>query len=248
MRRLCKAVCVWVCVRPVSVTCPGFVSWLVRNDRLALSRNPPISRPTPFVYPAHPSALERRQIRRPVLCLRHVGVCVRACARQSVHSCHGRSGWTSEGAQKISRRAFVASVISAPNAKAEPGERKQVCFPFSAHIVRAETQVCLLKMHVWWENLLAAGRDFVFRWNWFRFHPAVKRLVWKCWNWLHRSLFISCVFSVIVDKLRQPSFSSAVVWFLKTQTLWPPPPQGPENIHLDSANIQSSNTFLLDIS
>lgn len=73
--------------------------------------------------------------------------------------------------------------------------------------------------------------------------------MWKSWNWLHRSLFISCVFSLIVDKLLQPSFSSAVPWFLNAQAVqWTLPPQGPENIHLDSANIQSSNTFLLDIS
>lgn len=78
---------------------------------------------------------------------------------------------------------------------------------------------------------------------------TVKRLMWKRWNWLHRSLFISSVFSLIVDKLRQPSFSSAVLWFFKDPDgAVSPAPPGPENIHLDSANIQSSNTFLLDIS
>lgn len=41
--------------------------------------------------------------------------------------------------------------------------------------------------------------------NWLR-RLTVERLYWKSWNWLHGSLFISWVFSLIVDKLLQPSF------------------------------------------
>lgn len=73
--------------------------------------------------------------------------------------------------------------------------------------------------------------------------------LWERWNWQRRSLFISCVFPFIVGKPLQPSFSSAVPWFLKTQMVQRAfVSRGSENIHLDSANTQSSNTILLDIS
>lgn len=59
------------------------------------------------------------------------------------------------------------------------------------------------------------------------------------------------VFPLIVDKLPQPGFSSAVLWFIfffkdPDVTVRPTSPR-PESIHLDSANTQSSNMFLLDV-
>lgn len=83
---------------------------------------------------------------------------------------------------------------------------------------------------------------------------AVWRLLWKCLNWLQGSLFISCVFPLIVNKLPQPGFSSAVLCFFGGFFCWDPDgtvrpaSPRPESIHLDCANIQSSNMFLLDVS
>lgn len=104
------------------------VSWLVRNDRLTLSRTPSPTRPTPLPYPTHPSALERRQIFRPVLC---VYACVCACARacQPVQFCHCLTGCITGGAQENSRHAFVASIISA-SVKAKAGLALRAALPF----------------------------------------------------------------------------------------------------------------------
>lgn len=77
---------------------------------------------------------------------------------------------------------------------------------------------------------------------------AFWRLLWKCLNWLQGSLFISCVFPLVVDKLPQPGFSSAVFFFKDPDGTVRPACPRPESIHLNSANIQSSNMFLLDVS
>lgn len=54
-------------------------------------------------------------------------------------------------------------------------------------------------------------------------------------------------FPLIVDKLLQ-LFISCLLIFKDPDCEVSLASPGPENIHLDSANIQSSNTFLLDIS
>lgn len=88
--------CACVCVCPVSVTCPGTKSpsLLEMTDWRSLAPSP-FTRPTPFLRPAHPSALETCQICRPVMCLLRVAasVCVFVRARASVCSVLSQQVW-----------------------------------------------------------------------------------------------------------------------------------------------------------
>ena len=108
-RSVCVSVCVCVCVCRVCDLPWLQVSWLVRNDRLALSCTPhPPGPPHSSTQPTHLLWKHARSL--DPSCVYAVWAFVCACARQSVQFCHRRSGRTSGGAEEISSHAFVASI------------------------------------------------------------------------------------------------------------------------------------------
>lgn len=192
----------WGCGAGMSVSCVCDLpwlqgSWLVRNDRLvhplpSTAHHLHRHRPIPLTNPPICSGAVPRTygVFEPCRCLH-------ACPCQSVRFCHYMFAWTSGGKLKSCRwrcrRRVVMSFV----------------IPFRLPLG------CILYMHTlciplfkFAEGLLAAVWNYEFDWKRLGMHLSRRS------NWLRGSLFISCVFSFFVDKPHQPSFSSAVPWFL----------------------------------
>lgn len=203
----------WGCRAGMSVSCVCDLpwlqgSWLVRNDRLV----------HPLPHPAHHRCpISSNQPTHLLwICATHLwcvwAVWVFACVPVSACS--------------VLSLCIRSSLGDFAGDDADAELRLMMSFVFLFRF----SLLCLPYMFASLADLLAADWNDEFSWKRLGIlHTSVWRLAQKCSNWLRGSLFISCVFSLFVDKLGQSSFSSAVLWysffFLKTAQ-WALPPPG----------------------